>query len=115
MTRPNTDDPINSLGRKEQVTIFRLRSQHIQLNMHLNRIKPEHPPACELCPHPYETVKHFLFECPTLEDIRKTYLPPSPDLENTLYTNVGQLRNTCKYFNMANSRRANAQMTAGSE
>ena len=115
MTCPNNHDPINSLGRREQVIIFRLRSQHVQLNMHLNRIMPEHPPACELCPHPYETVKHFLFECPTLADIRKIYLPSSPDPENTLYANEKQLRNTCTYFIMANSRRVNAQMTAGSE
>ena len=115
MTQPNTHDDINSLGRKEQVIIFRLRSQHVQLNMHLNRINPEHPPLCALCPEPYETVKHFLFECPNLEDLRKMYLPPNPDLVNTLYANKIQLQKTCKYYSMANSRRVNTQTATGLE
>ena len=114
ITQPNIKDPINSLGRKDQVIIFRLRSQHVQLNMHLNKINPEHAPVCALCPEPYETVKHFLFECPALDDIRKIYLPPSPDLGNTLYANKKQLQKTCMYYNMANSRRVNTQTTAGS-
>ena len=42
LTQPNIKDPINSQGRKDQVIIFRLRSQHVQLNMHLTRINPEH-------------------------------------------------------------------------
>ena len=98
MTRPNSDDPINSLRRQGQVIVFRLRSHHIFLNAHLNRIKPEHPPQCTLCNHPSETVKHFLFDCPPLQDLRKIYLPPNPDLDNTLYSNSTQLRQTCNYY-----------------
>ena len=82
LTQPNIKDPINSLGRKDQVIIFRLRSQHVQLNMHLNRINPEHAPVCELCPQPYE---HFLIDCPSLlDDIRKLYIPPMT-LKSSIY------------------------------
>ena len=115
MTRPNKNDPINALGRRDQVNIFRLRTQHVPLNMHINRIKPDHAPLCPLCDHPYETVKHFLFDCPSLEDIRQQLLPPSPDLGNTLYSTAHQLKQTSKYYVMANCRRAQVQMAAGSE
>ena len=105
MPTPNKKDPNNSLKREDQVIIFRLRTQHIPLNAHLNRIKTDHAPICPLCDHPQETVKHFLFECEPLDDLRKTYLPPGPDLENTLYADRSQLQQTCKYYTMANRRR----------
>ena len=111
---PNPKDPINSLERREQVVIYRLRTQHIQLNAHLNRIKPDHSPVCPLCHFPYETVTHFLFECQELQDLRQLYLPPEPNLGNTLYSTLEQLEKTSQYYNMANRRRANAQVTAGS-
>ena len=111
---PNQKDPINALGRREQVIIYRLRTQHIQLNAHLNRINPEHPPMCPLCGCQFETVPHFLFECQNLQDLRQLYLPPDPDLEKILYSSTPQLERTVTYYNMANRRRANAQMTAGS-
>ena len=38
---PNPKDAINDLGRREQVAIYRLRTQHVQLNKHLNRIKTD--------------------------------------------------------------------------
>ena len=114
MTTPNTDDPINNLGRRDQSTIFRLRSQHIHLNMHLNRINPLHEPNCTLCPHPYETIKHFLFECPQLCELRKLYLPTNPNIGNTLYSQADQLKNMAVFFTMATRRRTEVQLQAGS-
>ena len=111
---PNPKDPINTLERREQVVIYRLRTQHIQLNAHLNRIKSDHSASCPLCHDPHETVTHFLFECQNLKDLRQLYLPPEPNLGNTLYSTQEQLEKTTKYFNMANRRRADAQVTAGS-
>ena len=58
---PNRKDPINSLDRKDQVAIFRLRTNHLQLNAHLSRITKDHNPACPLCDNPEESVHHFLF------------------------------------------------------
>ena len=114
MTTPNTDDPINNLGRRDQTTIFRLRSQHIHLNMHLNRINPLHEPNCTLCPHPYETIKHFLFECPQLSKLRKLYLPIDPNIGNTLYGQTDQLKKTAAFFITANRQRTEVQAQAGS-
>ena len=109
MTTTKTNDCIDQLERKEQATIFRLRTQHIQLNLHLNRIKPEHPPMCPLCDYPYETVDHHLFHCAPLSDLRATLLPPRPTRDNTLYGKPQQLKRTCTFHNMALDRRARAQ------
>ena len=108
MMRPNPNDNINNLCRKEQATIFRLRTGHIQLNGHINRIQPQHPPMCPLCDCAYETVNHHLFDCPALSDIRATLLPWRPDKYNTLYGTTKQLKNTCRYHFLALGRRAEA-------
>ena len=107
--KPNTKDEINLLNRKDQVIIFRLRTTHIQLNFHLSRITKDHPPTCTLCGYKEETVQHFLFDCPSLQDLRKEFLPQSPSLENTLYTDKLQLLKTSKYFQKANQRRTPVQ------
>ena len=109
MATPNPNDHINTLSREEQVTIFRLRSQHVPLNSHLKRIGVVTDSRCPLCPCPDETVAHHLFDCPPLDDLRTEYLPPNPDTANTLYTNPKQLRNTHRYFIMAKSRRTQVQ------
>ena len=105
MSKPNREDSINFLKRQDQVIIFRLRTTHIQLNAHLSRITDDHNPTCNLCGYKEETVNHFLFDCPPLKEDRNTFLPSNPDLENTLYSNVSQLQQTCKYFHKANKRR----------
>ena len=115
MTTPTNTDSIDNLGRREQCIIFRLRSQHIALNMHLNKLDPTQEPVCPLCPCPYETVEHFLFECPALQQLRTTYLPYDPDIGNTLYSDIQQLQNTARYYVMANRQRNNFQVQAGSE
>ena len=114
MATPNPKDSINSIERREQVVIFRLRTQHIPLNAHLNRFKPQAEPTCLLCPYPYETVQHHLLECPSLQDLRETLLPQNPTIENTLYSTAEQLHNTYLYFTMASNRRAQAQQFDGS-
>ena len=108
--KPNPKDQINLLKRKDQVVIFRLRTKHVQLNSHLSRITKDHQPTCTLCGHPDETVKHFLFDCPVLQDLRKELLPQNPDLDNTLYSNRQQLLNTSRYFQKANQRRTNVHV-----
>ena len=49
MATPNPNDHINTLSREEQVTIFRLRSQHVPLNSHLKRIGVVTDSRCPLC------------------------------------------------------------------
>ena len=105
MAAPLQNDPIDNLGRKDQSIIFRLRTRHVALNMHLNKLNPMQEPVCPLCPYPYETVQHFLFECPELCQLRETYLPPCPDIGNTLYCDTDQLLQTAQYYIMANRLR----------
>ena len=109
MASPNPKDEINKLKRHEQTTIFRLRSEHIQLNNHLKRIGVKLSSECPLCGCPEETVKHHLFDCKALDDLRREYLPPKPDTANTLYGTREALTNTHNFHVMANRRRAKAQ------
>ena len=111
---PNTNDPLNSLKRREQVTIFRLRTTHAPLNAHLNKILKDHQPNCTLCDHDKEDVQHFLLECPALMDLREKYLPKSPTIQNTAHNSKEQLKKTAKYFEMANSRKTQSHVTSGS-
>ena len=108
MDRTKPNDSIRSLSRKDQVAIFRLRTQHLPLNQHLNRINPEHPPMCPLCNAQFETTSHLLLHCPNLQDLRHQFLPPSPDINNTLYSTSDQLKRTSSYYFMALGRRATA-------
>ena len=85
MTCPKIQDPIRKIKRREQSTIFRLRTGHVQLNGHLSRIKKNHPPQCPLCGYRNETVEHHLIYCTRLQDLREVYLPPRPSILNTLY------------------------------
>ena len=110
----NNSDQIENLVRRRQSIIFRLRSRHVALNMHLNKLNPMQEPVCPLCPFPYETVHHFLFECPELSNLRDILLPSSPNIGNTLYGDSDQLNNTAQFYMLAMSQRAKAQEQAGS-
>ena len=101
MNRPQKNDNTKYLCRRDQCIIFRLRTGHVQLNYHLNRINPTHLPLCRNCLHPYETVKHILLECPGLKNERRQLLPPNPSLHNTLYAPLAQLKDTCKFYRLA--------------
>ena len=90
--------------------IFRLRTQHIPLHSHLNRIGAIAEKTCPLCGHPEETVEHHLFQCSNLEDLRRQLLPPQPDIHNTLFSTSRQLKSTCTFHYMSLSRRAKAQV-----
>ena len=110
MTKPDKKDPINALNRGDQSLIFQLRTQHVPLNSHLNRIGVMPTAACPLCDYPSETVEHHLFFCKKLTDLRGCFLPKLPHTSNCLYSTIHQLKQTCKYFRMASCRRANAHM-----
>ncbi|MCP4271485.1 MAG: reverse transcriptase-like protein, partial [Gammaproteobacteria bacterium] len=101
MSKPNPHDPINNLTRREQSTIFQLRTGHTKFNAHLNRINPQIAPLCRGCGFPYETVNHVLFDCKRLESPRKRLLPAQPSLGNSLYSSKTQLKNTVSFVNMS--------------
>ena len=110
MPVPNKKDLINTLPRKDQVAIFRLRTNHIQLNAHLSRILKDHNPSCPLCDYKEESVQHFLFDCPNLQDIRSKFLPLNPTRENTLYSPKPQLLKTSSFYHEAMNRRMKIQV-----
>ena len=109
VTKPNRKDPVNSLKRGDQTKIFRLRTRHVPLNHHLNRIKLNHPASCPLCDYQHETVEHHLLHCPKLQDLRERFLPRPPSISNSLYGSAQQLKLTCNFYTMASGRRAKAQ------
>ena len=88
MTTPNVKDELDKLTRKDQSTIFRLRTQHIPLNSHLNRIGAIAEKACPLCDYPDETIEHHLFLCPKLNDIRTKLLPSQRDIHSIIHSIV---------------------------
>ena len=55
MTTPKLKGSINDLKRNEYVTIFRIRTQHVPLNLHLMRIGVTQCRSCPLYPCPDET------------------------------------------------------------
>ena len=84
---------INQVKRYVQVTIFRLRSQHIQLNQHLNRFGIKTDAQCPLSRCSEESVAHTcnLFECTALDDLRICLLHELRNLTNTIYGTPEQL------------------------
>ena len=110
ISKPLLKDPINDLRRGDQSLIFQLRTHHVPLNYHLNRIGVKESAACPLCDYPTETVDHLLVHCRKLTDLRGRFLPPQPGISNCLYTHKHQLQDTCIYTRLAFSRRANPQM-----
>ena len=109
MSAPKPKDPINTLSRHDQSLIFRLRTQHVPLNNHLNRIKKDHSAQCPLCNYPNETVEHHLLHCTKLNELRRSFLPAQPSIGNTLFSDSEQLRATCNFFRQASRLRAEAQ------
>ena len=93
--------PINSLGRRDQCNIFQLRTGHINLNFHRNRIDPLFTTICRNCMYPYETVEHFLLYCDRLVELRESLLPPNSNIENWFYTNNLQLQKTSQFYQEA--------------
>ena len=100
-SKPNKNDNINKLFRPDQCRIFQFRTGHAKVNMHLNRIDPQHNPTCRHCQYPYETTVHILFECTNLKDHRKKLLPMNPNINNTLYGPLSQLRLTANFIRLA--------------
>ena len=99
--KPNPRDAICNLDRRDQCNIFRLRTGHVMLNGHRNRIDPLFPPMCRHCGYPYETVEHHLLYCEELIDLRESLLPPNPTLENCLFSDTNQLKKTSQYHMVA--------------
>ena len=68
--RYNKADPYYLLTRREQVTVFRLRTGHNRLNYHLySKLRIGHTEQCP-CGTGSQTTEHLLQFCPTYEPLR---------------------------------------------
>ena len=63
--------PFYLLTRREQVTVFRLRTGHNHLNYHLySKLRISHIEQCP-CGTGSQTTEHLLQSCPIYEPLRK--------------------------------------------
>ena len=82
-------DPYYMLTRREQVTVFRLRTGHNHLNYHLySKLRIGHTEQCP-CDTGSQTTEHLLQSCPTDEPLRKGIRPDRTPVARKLY---GSLR-----------------------
>ena len=69
--RYNKADPCYLLTRREQVTVFRLRTGHNRLNCHLySNLHIGHTEQCPCCTGS-QTTEHLLQSCPIYKRLRK--------------------------------------------
>jgi len=57
-------DLINGLPKRVSSLYIQMRTRHIPLNSHLQRINKSDTSCCPTCPGTDETIYHYLFDCP---------------------------------------------------
>ena len=109
--RYNKADPYYLLTRREQVTVFRLRTGHNRLNYHLySKLRIGHTEQCP-CGTGSQTTEHLLQSCPTyeppksmalgpysLEPLRKGIWPDHTPVARKLYGSLRDLRCTATFI-----------------
>ena len=90
-------DQINSLDRRSQTTIFRLRTGHCGLNKHLKRLGIAESAHCD-CGSEEQTPEHILQNCPHLDAARQVHWPADTDLGTKLWGPVDQLQLTVDFL-----------------
>ena len=96
--RYNKADPCYLLTRREQVTVFRLRTGHNRFNYHLySKLRIGHTEQCP-CGTGSQRTEHLLQSCPIYEPLRKgTWLDSTP-VARKLYRSLGDLRCTATFI-----------------
>ena len=96
--RYNKADPYYLLTRREQVTVFRLRTGHNRLSYHLySKLRIGHTEQCP-CGTGSQTTEHLLQFCPTYEPLRKGIWPDHTPLARKLYGSLRDLRCTATFI-----------------
>ena len=96
--RYNKADPYYLLTRREQVTVFRLRTGHNRLNYHLySKLRIGHTEQCP-CVTGSQTTEHLLQSCPTYEPLRKGIWPDHTPVARKLYGSLRDLRCTATFI-----------------
>ena len=84
-------DPYYLLTKREQVTVFRLRTGHNHLNYHLySKLCIGHTEQCP-CGTGSQTTEHLLQSCPTYQPLRKGIWPDHTPVAHKLYSRLGDL------------------------
>ena len=98
LVRYNKADPYYLLTRREQVTVFRLRTGHNRLNYHLySKLRIGHTEQCP-CGTGSQTTEHLLHFCPTYEPLRKGIWPDHTPVAHKLYGSLRDLRCTATFI-----------------
>ena len=88
---------MNQLSRKEQVTIFRLRTGHNKLKAHLfNMLNIGNTAMCD-CSMEEETTNHILQDCPLYREERCKFWPQATPAHDKLFGDVAQLEATVQF------------------
>ena len=96
--RYNKADPYYLLTRREQVTVFRLRTDHNRLSYHLySKLCIGHTEQCP-CGTGSQTTEHLLQSCPIYEPLRKGIWPDHTPVARKLYGRLRDLRCTATFI-----------------
>ena len=90
-------DGLNNLNRKQQVTIFRLRTGHTRLLAHLYKLKITYTDECQ-CGTASQTPEHVLQNCPLFAELRQATWPEGMDFEEKLWGPAETLRLTTDFI-----------------
>ena len=93
----NKETSLKGLGRKEQTTIFRLRTGHCRLRHHLYRLKISHTDECP-CGTGVQDPEHILQNCPTYVLERNRIWPQGASYQEKLWGPAAQLRATASFI-----------------
>ena len=90
-------DQINTLDRRTQTTIFRLRTGHCGLRKHLKRLGLADSAHCE-CGSEEQTPEHILQTCPHLETVRQQFWPEDTEVGTKLWGQAAELQRTADFL-----------------
>ena len=94
----NKADPYYLLTRREQVTVFRLRTGHNHLNYHLySKLRIGHTEQCP-CGTGSQTTEHLLQSCPIYKPLRKGIWPDHTPVARKLYGSLRDLQCTATFI-----------------
>ena len=96
-------DQINTLDRRTQTTIFRLRTGHCGLRKHLKRLGLADSAHCE-CGSMERTPEHILQTCPHLETVRQQFWPEDTEVGTKLWGQAAELQRTADFLAAAGLR-----------
>ena len=91
-------DPYYLLTRREQVTVFRLRTGHNRLNYHLySKLRTGYAEQCP-CGTGSRTTEHLLQSCPIYEPLQKGIWPDHTPITRKLYGSLRDLWCTATFI-----------------